>query len=505
MKNKPIFYTILILEILIVFLASIGVLEREAVLIMTGLLIFYFIFSKVEDGLILFIISIPLFVAMPITDGFDTMANWRILLAILFLSLLFKQGLSIKIIKNKIGNLKIKEKFKHYPMEYLTAIFLIIAVLSLFVSADIIVGIKKILFLINIFLLFIIVRNVARKKEMIPKIIKAGAISGIISLIVGYTQLVSVFFASLYKFWQWWAYNIISVFYGINLSKLLAVSNTWFSYYPESPPTLRMFSIFPDSHSFALFTIISLIFFTYLLIKNSKKIFWIPVILCFLGLLFSGSRGVWLSATIPFLITIFLFFSKKLRKKTEYSKIHTKPFLIMLLIFALAFPVSSFIVSASQEGEDGTLAFKRAKSLADLEELSVKSRMEIWEKSFKSVLKKPILGVGIGNFPVVLDEDISTTKKGASAHNLYLDVLSEMGLLGLIALLVIFWQILKRTIKNKDHYSYIFGFFFLWILIYNLFDVVLLNDKVLLLFMIALGVLYSTNHEKISLSKHLNL
>ena len=492
MENKPIFYTILILEILVVFLASIGALEREAVLIMTGLLIFYFIFSKVEDSLILFIVSIPLFIALPITDSFDTMANWRILLAVLFLCLIFKQGWAVK-------------KFKHYPMEYFAVVFLVVAVLSLFVATDVFTGIKKILFLINIFLLFVIVRNVARKKEMIPKIIKAAAAAGILSLIVGYTQLISVFFTSLYKFWQWWAYNVISVFYGINLAKLLAVSNTWFSYYPESPPTLRMFSVFPDSHSFALFTIISLMFFGYLLIKNSEKIFWIPIVLSFLALLFSGSRGVWISAVIPFLIVAFLFFSKKLRKKTEYSKAHTKPFLIMLLIFVLAFPISSFIVSASQEGENGTLTFKRAKSLADLEELSVKSRMEIWEKSFKSFLRKPILGVGIGNFPVVLDEDISTAKKGSSAHNLYLDVLSEMGLLGLIALLVIFWQILKKSIKNKNYYSYIFAFFFLWILLYNLFDVVLLNDKVLLLFMVALGVFYSIDYEKFSINKYLNL
>ena len=193
-KEKITFYIILIVEILAVVLASLGILEREVVLVMTGLLIFYFIFSKVEDSLILFILSIPLFVALPISDSFDTMANWRILLAVLFLCLFFKQGLSIKIIKDKLGHLKIKEKFKHYPMEYLIGLFLIISVLSLFVATDVTVGIKKILFLVNIFLLYIIIRNViAHNKKMTTKIIKAGAVAGIISLIVGYSQLISVF------------------------------------------------------------------------------------------------------------------------------------------------------------------------------------------------------------------------------------------------------------------------------------------------------------------------
>ncbi len=104
--------------------------------------------------------------------------------------------------------------------------------------------------------------------------------------------------------------------------------------------------------------------------------------------------------------------------------------------------------------------------------------------------------MGIGNYPVVLGEDIANGKKGASAHNLYLDVASEMGLLGLIALLLIFFEILKFYFKkiskfnHFNHFNQIFAFFFVWILIYNLFDVVLLNDRVLLLFMVAVGLIY---------------
>ena len=77
-----------------------NVLPVEASLFLTGLLIFYFIFSPIEDSLWVFIASIPLFVALPITENFDSMANWRILLAIMFLVLVFRSGPSITSIKN---------------------------------------------------------------------------------------------------------------------------------------------------------------------------------------------------------------------------------------------------------------------------------------------------------------------------------------------------------------------------------------------------------------------
>ncbi len=496
-KEKAKFYIVLSLEILAIVLASVGVFPREAILIITGLLIFYFIFSKIEDSLILFIISIPLFVALPI-EGYDSMANWRILLTVLFLVWLskkisFKNKLSkIKTIVKGVLWLKKLRKFKLFKW---TCLFLLIGALSLFVAVDIFAGVKKILFLINIFLLFVVVKDLAKNKKIKQKIIKAGAVSGGISLIFGYSQLASVFFSPLHSFWQWWASNVIPVFYGNNLARLLAKSNTWFSYYQDSPPTLRMFSIFPDSHSFALFTIIGLIFLSYLLIYKNKKIFWIPIVLSFLSLVFCGSRGVWVSSVIPLGIIVVLFIYAFFKNKKHSLLIHNKLFLVrvfigFLLIFLISFPTSSLILSASQNTNNGGLAFKRAKSIADLEEISVKSRMGIWKKSFTSILKNPILGVGIGNFPVVLNEDISTAKKGASAHNLYLDVTSEMGFLGLIILLLIFWQIFKKSIKANNIFGYVLAFFFAWIAIYALFDVVLLNDKVLLFFMVALGALY---------------
>jgi len=486
MKNKLSLVIVFSIEVLAILLAVFGVLPREIVLVSSGIMVFYFIFAKIEDSLILFIISIPLFVALPITENFDTMANWRILLVILFLVWFFKKGYIQTFFQKGIccvPKIKINSNLTKFVL-----LFLFIGFLSIFVASSPTAAIKKLLFLINIFLLFPIIRDVAKDEAQKQTIIKVGAIALGIVLLVGFSQVISGFFTPLYNFWQWWANHVITVFYGNNLSELLKVSNTWFAYYPDSPPTLRMFSVFPDSHSFAMFIIIGLVFSGSLLKKPGKIIIWVLIVFSLLALISSGSRGVWLSAIIPFLSAMFLLFFRK-------EKIF-KPFVLMLIIFALSFPISSLLLSNSrQDGEDATLAFKRAKSIADLEELSVKSRLGIWKASFESILKHPLLGVGIGNYAIVLGEDISAAKKGASAHNLYLDVASETGILGLIAFLLIFWEILRTSwkLRKKENYAWIFLFFFVWISLYNLFDVVLFNDKVLLMFMVILGVLYSLN------------
>ena len=156
-KNKLSFLIVFLVEVLAILLAVFGILPREIVLISTGIMVFYFIFSKIEHSLILFIISIPIFVAMPITESFDTMANWRILLVILFLVWFFRRKWS-QIKKQIFTNFccPFKYKIKSNLVKWVI-VFLIIGALSIFVAVSPIAAIKKLLFLINIFLLFPII------------------------------------------------------------------------------------------------------------------------------------------------------------------------------------------------------------------------------------------------------------------------------------------------------------------------------------------------------------
>lgn len=505
---------ILLTELVAVFLMALGIMPRELSLLITGLMIFYFLFSPLDDSLWVFLASLPLFVALPLTTDFDSMANWRILLALLFL-------LSLKsVFKTKFSWRKI---FQLEQTEWLAVIFLILGAASLLVADNKIIGLKKLLFLINIGLLYLIIKKLLiENKELLPKIISGLKTAIGLTLGIGWLQFLMVFRMPLYNFWQFWAHRVIPVFYGHQLSELLATSNSWFSYYAYLPPTLRIFSVFPDSHSFAFFCILSLPFILTLIFLRSQRglTYYLILAACFLAIIFSGSRGAWISALVVLWFLILLrigFWSPTLKIKTHIFQDRSRDWLRALwlmigslLIFFLLFPIGSGLLLLSQKAQPDQIAeltdfsfFERAKSILNLNETSAKSRLEIWQRSLDSFFSHPISGIGLGNFPLIINEDISAAKKGASAHNFYLEIAAEMGVFALLIILAFFclifqkiWKLFQTPAgtedKDKQWLKYWSGFFalvLLWILGYSFFDVVLFNDKVLLFFTANLAII----------------
>lgn len=499
-----------------VVLMAFGILPREASLITTAVLVGYIFISPVEDSLLLFIASIPLFIALPFIENYDSMTNWRIITLFLFCKWIYdKKNSNFQfVISKQIINYRFL-KFKTRDLAFYIPCFIIFAIISLIGAPYPLAGIKKLIFLANIFLLFILVRNVANTEEKIISLMKAIGLSAVITLVIGYFQFISVFFYSLYEFWQYWAQNITTVFYGRNLGELLSVSNTWFSYYQDLPPTLRMFSVFPDSHSFALSIVIALpilltiaVYWPENISKQARTLrACLLAAFCLLPIIFSGSRGVWASALAA--LAAGIFYSVKISKKF-------RPAVFTIALLFLLFPIASFILGKSQEvelrrinSEDATIksrsvSFERFASVIDADETSNKGRLEIWRDALNSVKGNLFFGVGFGNFPIILSQDVSAAKKGSSAHNIYLDILAEIGIFGLAAFALIFYEILKTAYKVSKSENKIFSFFasmlfiyLFWIAAYGLFDVVLFNDKVLLTFMATVGILYSMKNLEI--------
>jgi len=168
---------------------------------------------------------------------------------------------------------------------------------------------------------------------------------------------------------------------------------------------------------------------------------------------------------------------------------------IFFLMFAVAFPIFSspqFLVGKSDD-----ILKQRLKSIIDFGETSNAQRIEIWKKTLVSIKKHPLLGVGIGNYPVVLGQDIRLAKAGSSAHNLYLHIAAEMGVLAGIIFIWFLWLLFKKNYENfigendKQLKTYLAAtlLFVPWVLIYSLTDIAIFDERALLFALIPISVI----------------
>lgn len=564
--------TIFLFEIIIVFAMIVGIAPQEFSYLILLLLSVSFLRLNILDSLKLFILSIPFFVALPANALSDSMSVWRVLVVILFLkagwekmSWLYNSNLagsklylepqctnSKLLVQNKIvckcikvRNITANQHDSNYRKLFiLTALFFIIAALSLFFAQNTGAGVKKILFLANIFLLFPVVIYAIKKENDLVEIMKFILCSSAIVVFIGYVQFLATFFISLYDFWQFWAGNAIKALYGEGLSNLLSYSNTWFSYYKTLPPTLRMFSVMPDSHSFSMLVIISmpavLALLFYYKQKKQKKYLSIILIFFLLAVYLSGSRGAWMGSVFALAMGVYLFLasSEKEKNNPSFSKIRfilefikllkskvgfklneennskhcSKPIAFSVVLFFILMPVFGLILRQNQETQiiksginlsaeerSEFSMFERAFSISDFSETSNKGRLQIWRETLISIGNHPFFGVGLGNFNYVLEQSESALKKGSSAHSIYLDIASEIGIFGLIVFLFLLVEIIEYSYRlfyklKQKHLKIFAGAFFvyfIWICAYGLFDVVIFNDKVLMFTVILIGILYA--------------
>ncbi|MBX4190379.1 O-antigen ligase family protein [Candidatus Parcubacteria bacterium] len=509
------FYNILFAGHLVFFFMVIaGVIPRGAVIYETGILALILLVGPLEEGVIFFVRSIPLFLAIPITATFDNFNMWRIFSAILFLKWLFRAS-TVQYIRSELSRAFTKPArfIKDHPVLISCSLLVLFALLSLIHASDQTVGLKRIIYFINLSLMGIVIWNTARK-EFTPRLIRAIAIPTIVVILVGLAQVLSTYLIDIYQFMRIWGEGVQLRQFGTNWSYIAThVGNTWFAYFGEQL-SLRTFSLFPDSHSFPIFLLLGIPalfaisisqplkkqrFIEMIKTRSSLSIVW--VVLAFLMIILSGTRGMWAGGLAMVLwVLIVMGWMRYARVPAADSRIfkYISSYLaVFFLLFAIAYPVFASPQFLLSKG-NSLLFGNRFKSIIDFGETSNHQRLEIWKASAQSIKNHPIVGVGIGNFPVVLSQDIRLTKAGSSAHNIYLHIASEMGIAALIVSLYLLWLILKKTydkfLNSSDGLkTYMAGLLITipWIFAYLMTDVAIFDERAFLLFAVTLGILFA--------------
>lgn len=151
-------------------------------------------------------------------------------------------------------------------------------------------------------------------------------------------------------------------------------------------------------------------------------------------LVLSGSRGSW-AVTLVCLILVFLF-----------NKASRKPLLIALFVGCLA----TVAVLSTGRGDKITNVFSKTVDSNRTWANRTSGRSSMWAALPSIFETSPIWGWGPGTSG---DVDFVYTHRHLELHSLYLQVIAETGLLGLIPLFVLLGALLRRAIGHLRHYG----------------------------------------------------
>lgn len=239
----------------------------------------------------------------------------------------------------------------------------------------------------------------------------------------------------------------------------------------------RITSVFENPNILAVFLILVLPFAAAGFLRRGRiigRIFsFVVFFVCLAATVYTWSRGAWVGIILALLLFLFV----------------CKPATVYLLIPLLAgFPL---ILS--------TPIGKRLSSIILLSDSSISYRLSIWQGALSMSGDHILGGLGVGDaaFSAVFPYYAPAGVEGAThAHNLLLQLLCELGVLGPILFLLfttLFFQcVISHQSEETDEefrlFSIAAGCGVFAVLVNGLFDYVFYNSRVLFLFFVVVGI-----------------
>lgn len=199
------------------------------------------------------------------------------------------------------------------------------------------------------------------------------------------------------------------------------------------------------------FILIPLSFSLYRFLISStliKKVWYGLIGTLFIGIIvFTGCR----SALLGLIISCLLYLVLHVKFQKKYI-LYVTMFIIASLIIYTVTPLKEIINSTFYSHNTQTL------------DLSSVSRLFIWKSAlnhfFASDILQKLFGVGIGAYSTIQNDFVlwGGLRAASGAHNNFLHVLSEIGIVGFIIFILLFYTILRNLYSTKDQLCRAFFF-----------------------------------------------
>ena len=243
-------------------------------------------------------------------------------------------------------------------------------------------------------------------------------------------------------------YFVKGLIFLVIINFVLLISPISSSLYTEMEGALRYSGTFKNANALAILVIFAIYFYSKLFrLKVFKRVYLLILFAIFAEILIfsTGSRKGLVFGNILLLITIYNSVPKN--KKVYYALF----FAFLSSILLLSFPQ---IWESIQQKE----SFLRISSFLEYFESgdgdgSTRWRFYFMEEAFRIFKENTLIGVGIDNFQTF-------TGEGLYAHNNYLEILADLGIIGFVIIYSIYFR-LFLFLKRKQAFLIDYSLFFI--------------------------------------------
>lgn len=346
------------------------------------------------------LLFLPMQFALSRVPGFDV-ASGRVIIVGIFFMWLFTS------LKNR------SVRFPSHISFWLPILFLCLSALSLIGAQQLGWGVRKWLFLANMFLWIVVSLSLLAQKKISVRVLAQGiAWSGGAAAAVGLFQFFLPHMIGLEGALTFWRAYVAPRVLGTTFSETVEAFPSWLVNV-GGETIFRAVGLFPDPHMLALFLELTLPWAIFLAIYSQKHsvAYWGLSGVILAGIFATFSRGAYLG----FFIggggaLLWLLFSKK---RVSFAYIAGAVSIVILLLGSILYTENSIR--------------ERLFAVMPFTDTSTEGRLHLWRHAWGVSLQEPFLGVGLGNYASSL-EPSALYRSPITAHNTYLDIAVETGI-----------------------------------------------------------------------------